>query len=70
MAVARTRKFLVRLTDAEVRHGRVVLGEDGALAAALVFAEACDGTFGAEAQVVVRDLETGVETCFRLDLGS
>jgi hypothetical protein len=70
MSTDSARRFSVHPRH-EARHGARVVVEASFEAAAIAFAQdfvpAGSGN-EAEAAVIVRDLETGVEHCFRIDL--
>ena len=66
-----TRRFNVRLRDQNAHGGRV-LTEASHEAAGVAFAEdwAPHPETGADVAVIVRDLESGEERCFHIDLAA
>ena len=71
MTDPQTRLFRVRARHLETSHGHVVT-EASFEAAAVAWLEAWPGEIGAEAaiRVIVRELATGQEHCFGIDVGT
>ena len=69
MSPAVSRRFEVRSRALDRHHGRV-LTETSCEAAAVAFLEDHHHAPDGEVQVIVRDLDQGVEHCFRIDTAS
>ena len=69
MSPAATRPFEVRSRALDRHHGRVLV-ETSCEAAAVAFLEDHHHASGDEVQVIVRDLDLGVEHCFSVDAAS
>jgi hypothetical protein len=61
------RRFAVRARDADHHHAKLV-AEPSFEAAAVAYMQDADLAEGQDLSIVVRDLESGHEHCFRIDL--